>query len=54
MKGRRVNWSVRDLLDHVERGEMDRADNMEEIETILKDPSPRNGRRIAFVASLTP
>lgn len=54
IKGRRVNWSVQDLLDRVERGEIDRADAMEEIETILKALSPRNGRKMAFMASLTP
>jgi len=53
VKGRRVNWNVQDLLDRVERGEMDRADAMEEIEALLKTLSPRNGRKMAFMASLT-
>ncbi len=48
-----VDWSVQDLLDRKERGEMNRADALEEIETVFKSHR-RNGRKAAFMRSLSP
>ncbi len=52
-KARHYNMDVQNLVEAFERGELDRADAMEEFERILKALNPRNGRKVAFMASLT-